>query len=443
MNNFIKVYITLLLLFFPFTYSTVNAQKAKNKNKKTARSAVRKPVQKSQNKRTITPLVRKPFEGELLYVSYENHSKTILKFSCGMAYNGERTKLVTVKGNLLDMYDRSMQYHTTLDGDKKTVVLWSDVTKMALHFDWSFLALYLNVLGPEPNPLTPNVAKHSTMRDSGSTTYKGDELRILKGQQVIDGGGKYDVEFWYSQKYIVPDCYRYVNWGAPVDGIVKKWVYTYDGAKTPVGELYGTAAMELVSVYEHSVLASAFEVPDKYKHVYKAENKDLLKFYKNLAKQLMKRKEYPSDDYELAKLSITESWPFTSSWMANAKKSKTSTWEIIQQGMNLFSTVLSGVTQNNMSVSEDGGDMGVPSGKSESYYLSQYNMWKNKAINSLRSGVKHKTQGKLSGDGGYSRMGRADAKYLRTIQQHMRWIRQAAAKEGFHIPQSEYENSAP
>ena len=28
MNNFIKVYITLLLLFFPFTYSTVNAQKA-------------------------------------------------------------------------------------------------------------------------------------------------------------------------------------------------------------------------------------------------------------------------------------------------------------------------------------------------------------------------------------------------------------------------------
>lgn len=95
MNNFIKVYITLLLLFFPFTYSTVNAQKAKNKNKKTARSAVRKPVQKSQNKRTITPLVRKPFEGELLYVSYENHSKTILKFSCGMAYNGERTKLVS------------------------------------------------------------------------------------------------------------------------------------------------------------------------------------------------------------------------------------------------------------------------------------------------------------------------------------------------------------
>lgn len=112
-------------------------------------------------------------------------------------------------------------------------------------------------------------------------------------------------------------------------------------------------------------------------------------------------------------------------------------------GNESFSTVLSGVTQNNMSVSEDGGDMGVPSGKSESYYLSQYNMWKNKAINSLRSGVKHKTQGKLSGDGGYSRMGRADAKYLRTIQQHMRWIRQAAAKEGFHIPQSEYENSAP
>ncbi len=32
MNNFIKVYITLLLLFFPFTYSTVNAQKAKKKN---------------------------------------------------------------------------------------------------------------------------------------------------------------------------------------------------------------------------------------------------------------------------------------------------------------------------------------------------------------------------------------------------------------------------
>ena len=145
MNNFMKVFLCLFLMLFPFTYASVNAQKAKGKYKKTAKRTVRKPVQKSQNKRTITPLVRKPFEGELLYVSYENHSKPILKFSCGMAYNGERTKLVTVKGNLLDMYDRSMQYHTTLDGDKKTVVLWSDVTKMALHFDWSFLALYLNV----------------------------------------------------------------------------------------------------------------------------------------------------------------------------------------------------------------------------------------------------------------------------------------------------------
>lgn len=412
--------------------ANAKGQKSKSSSKKTA---------------TTTAATRKPFEGEMLYVSYECQSKALIKWSKGMAYNGERTKLVRLKGEKMDIYDLSMQFHTTINADKQIVIVWSDVINKALAFDMSYVLSYLNVLGPETNPATPSVTKTSTMKVTGATTYKGDRLEVCKGQQVFGSGGTYDVELWFSKKYIVPSVYRYLNYGAPVDGIVKKWTYTFDSPANFLGHFYGMTATELVSLYEHKIEDSDFHLPKECNLKTNAKNSDLIKFYKELSKKLKKMKQYPEDNYELAKANINERWPFTEVWIENAKKSSSATWERIQLGMNLFSTAMTIASQvrgvgDNAGETSVADDIDVPTGKDKAYYETQYDIWKNKAINCLRSSVGHKKTGKMKGDAGYSRMGAADAKVLRTIQRHMRKIRLTAQKEGFNIPQSEYETSS-
>ena len=455
----IRILFLLTFLFCGNISVVVDAQKAKTSQKtKTTQRKKTTTKRKTNTKKAKSKTnanasassktaERTPFEGEMLYVSYECQSKAIIKWSKGTAYNGERTKLVKLKGNDMDIYDRSMQYHTTIKGDSRFVYVWSEVTNKALAFDISYLLSYLNVLGPEPNPVTPTVTKTSTMKVIGTKNYKGDNLEVCKGQQKFSSGGIYDVELWYSKRYIVPPVYKYLNYGAPVDGIVKKWTYTFDSPANFLGHFYGMVSTELVSLYEHKVNDSDFHLPKDCKLKTNAKNSDLIKFYKELSKKLKKTKQYPEDNYELAKANINESWPFTEDWLKKAKNSSSATWERLQLGMNLFSTALtiaSQVSGGGSSGGESGiaGDIDVPTGKDRSYYQTQYDIWKNKAINCLRSSVSHKKQGKMKGDSGYTKMGAADAKVLRTIQRHMRAIRITAQKEGFNIPQSEYETSS-
>lgn len=93
--------------------------------------------------------------------------------------------------------------------------------------------------------------------------------------------------------------------------------------------------------------------------------------------------------------------------------------------------------------SGDGGDEAVdgsvPSGKSKSYYQAQYDKWESKARNTYNDRVRHKVNAKTVGDG---RVATSDAKLLRQYQKAMRQVRLQAQKEGFSIPQSEYETAS-
>lgn len=84
-------------------------------------------------------------------------------------------------------------------------------------------------------------------------------------------------------------------------------------------------------------------------------------------------------------------------------------------------------------------DGSVPSGKSKSYYQAQYDKWESKARNTYNDRVRHKVNTKTVGDG---RVATSDAKLLRQYQKAMRQVRLQAQKEGFNIPQSEYETAS-
>lgn len=112
-----------------------------------------------------------------------------------------------------------------------------------------------------------------------------------------------------------------------------------------------------------------------------------------------------------------------------------------QAGLNV-ATMVNEINGGGASSGEGGDeavDGSVPSGKSKSYYQAQYDKWESKARNTYNDRVRHKVNAKTAGDG---RVATSDAKLLRQYQKAMRQVRLQAQKEGFSIPQSEYETAS-
>lgn len=121
--------------------------------------------------------------------------------------------------------------------------------------------------------------------------------------------------------------------------------------------------------------------------------------------------------------------------------------DLLQAGSNFAQAglktveIVNGISgkSNASSSGGGGGDDGadVPSGKSLSYYQTEYKKWEQKAKNTYGDRVRHKATAQTRGDG---RVASSDAKLLRSYQKYMRNVRLKAQKEGFNIPMSAYEN---
>lgn len=130
------------------------------------------------------------------------------------------------------------------------------------------------------------------------------------------------------------------------------------------------------------------------------------------------------------------------------KQARKEMWDNLRQAGSNFAQaglktmeIVNGATGKYIGFTSGEGDDGadVPSGKSLSFYQTEYKKWELKAKNTYNDRVRHKSKAKTYGDG---RVASADAKLLRTYQKSMRNVRLRAQKEGYNIPMSEYETAS-
>lgn len=381
------------------------------------------------------------FEGDLYYRAIENHSKATIRWSYGLAYNGERNLRIVMRGSGLDIIDESLQYHTLLLPDQNKVYLYSDLLQRALEFDYSYVTSYLYSLSPNPSSLTPDVTRtNSIVQTDEVVEYNGDLCNKMKGDLVYNGPGNahYKVEAWYSKRYSVYKNYWSVFQGLEVTGIVKKWVYTFSSDPLPiVGHIYGSVASELLGVIERKVNEKELTVPAGYTIVHNAKNKDLVSLYKDQRKALNNHGCYPGvKDMREIDNNLLNDWDFVDEFIADSKRQASAArrqmW--MQVGIGLFQ-----LGSQIAEVSQRGGDEeeeslgGGSSGGGSGNYQARYNQMEAKA----RDAYEHMMN--TSGNTGtYTSFG----KNMRFYQREMRKIRAEAKRHGVTIRKSGMEDAA-
>lgn len=280
------------------------------------------------------------FEGRLLYRSYEHHSKVTIKYSRGQAYNGERTTIATVKGNVIHILDEDMHLHTIIDLNKNVVYYYSDVSRKGISARADeYLPLYRSMF--DPNVPVSTTEKISTLQNTGrSLTYKGDLCKVYAGQLTVGEYMQDDIEMWYTDKFLINKCYRYLFWGLPVEGIVRKGIINQSGYAALLGEMKSTMAYELMALSEYDVDDNELMPPSDVRFEKMTGPVQLDNYLKDNYKTLKKKKLLPKPmktsevDY-----SLRSEWDFADEWLAKEYKLNKSEMNWGKVGTRLFETL--------------------------------------------------------------------------------------------------------
>ena len=334
--------------------------KANNIGKKIVTSS--KNVNKKNHYLSSIPRV---FEGALLYRNYEYHNNLVRKFSYGMAYNGERTVKIIIKGDLIHIVDMTMHVHNVISSNDK-VYVYSDITRSGIVTDTQYLRQYMSSLDPDYK--TSDMEKTSTLNTTAEKiTYKGDICNVYKGALKIGDAAETDVEMWYSDNYKVTTNQKYLFYGLNPAGIVRKGIYSQNGHVPLLGKMHSTIATELIALTEYQVPIDDINPPQNIRFEKFIKPSQLTAFYKENLKQLKNQNLFPAKlKSKETQYLIRDQWDFVDEWFAKGFKpqEETITWEKI--GENLLNLVhsMANVTspQNNDESSdydsqEDDGEM--------------------------------------------------------------------------------------
>ena len=312
-----KSILTLLALLLLVAAPQVSAQKNRRPSSKRTTATTKKKSTASSTKSPAKGSGSKSFEGTLLYRTYEHHGSMVKAFSNGMAYNGEHTILVTIKGSSLHIDDQSIHMHTIILPDQGIGYQYSDIAKQGIKAKLSFLNDYLLVLDPNERGLTKE-SRASTIKATGETVeYKGDRCSVISGE-LINGDVKTETEIWKLNKYRVSPTIRYAYAGLPVGGIMRKGIYNQIGT-LPLGiKMKSTVAYELMVVQPHAVKASAMRPPSDIHIGTATDNKQMMALYKanNASMKKLKLKPKKMKGSEI-KRDLHAQWSFADEWMAH------------------------------------------------------------------------------------------------------------------------------
>lgn len=256
---------------------------------------------------------RPVFEGKLLYSTCEYHSKNVIKYSNGQAYNGQREMSYVVKGKKIHITDLTMHIHYLYDGDQLKVYVYSDLTNKGMELDPGYFHMIFGMYGKYSMQYYVDVLVGDELE------YKGDKCH----EAILDIKSKYqikptvDIRAYYSDLYAAPMGLSYAFWGTWFPGIVKKYCMAFGTPETMLGGFASLVSSELVAMEPYNVNDAEFELPEGIEcapHKPKTYQKILSETAKILKKENPELFTQNFDTWT----TIKDEWDFVSDWEQRA-----------------------------------------------------------------------------------------------------------------------------
>lgn len=267
-----------------------------------------------------------PFEGVLVYHSLENNSKSNIRLSQGLAYNGVRNYEIIIKGDNMHIQDLSMHLHTIVNLEKDSVYFYSDVTNRGIRYE---AKQYIEKLMMQYSPDYMEVAGYMTIATSEQSVekVKVNDYRIVKLDEQRDYMGMQndvyrgpivcrtittDFEVWAAPDFEITPTIKYFLNGIEFKGLPTKYVWDSKGQVPLIGTLSSYSANELQSINPRPVADAEFLPPANCA----LENDDTgikrIRITKDNTKYLKKNKMYPTDAEVVSDVQykIDDEWDF-------------------------------------------------------------------------------------------------------------------------------------
>lgn len=256
------------------------------------------------------------FEGEINYRNFENHSKTVRKFSKGMAYNGARNVKVLLKGNKMHIFDESMHLNILILPDEDNIVIYNDLLKRGLKCTYSsYKKNYMSAFGPEPT-VDGQTKHYNVLPKEEKKTVNGETCTVYSGTVSAQVGSTAPIvttiEVYSSDKYNVDPVFNCFMNGIETPGIAMKWTTDQHGKVPFLGSMDSFVASEAKTVTPRTVSDEEMRVPSDCQLKETDSPFKMLGIYSDTQKYLKKNKMYPADADSDANVtySIESEWDF-------------------------------------------------------------------------------------------------------------------------------------
>lgn len=262
----------------------------------------------------VSGMAQKSFEGELHYRSMENHDNNIIKYSSGMAYNGARNTTYIIKGNKTLHRDECTHMSLLLDPDNNTVILYSDLIKEGMQFNYeSYAASYLGSFtkkGPSYMGLKVTPTLYRFEPTGKNIDFMNYSTEYIKGR-IENKTASTSFDIYRTLSFNMPKTmYAAQMYGIEVDGLIVKIVWEQINIAPGLGELKSYVCTELKGIVERPVNDSELTIPKDIKINKSKSPFKVVGLYKNNAKYLEKHNMYPTQINKDVIYRIDETWDF-------------------------------------------------------------------------------------------------------------------------------------
>lgn len=295
-------------------------KKSPTKKNSTQQSQNTNAVKVNSTKSHTSRKKARKFEGQLMYVTNEYANKLAKTFSMGLLFNGNRTLFITIKGDEFDIYDATLHQHTIMKPNKKTAIIYSDVTKKGIvisgsDFEKIYDPFYKTGQVTIGDKLFIRDLKDST--DPTVNNFKGDDCKVYQGLITQSEPGNSPMAETRGELWMVPDLtidksLSFFFYGFTPAGVVKKGLINYNARVPILGSFKVQQALELIGINERPVKASELEAPA---NVTLTPATNSLSFNRAHNKALKKAGLKPKQmKVREVKKAVSEKWDFAYEW---------------------------------------------------------------------------------------------------------------------------------
>lgn len=242
------------------------------------------------------------FEGEITFETYENYSDIFKKMPNSIYFDGVHKMRLILKGEKMHLIDETTKCHviaddkinqSTIKGEKANgngYVHFCDLTKTGLNSSKMIKDVAFLMKSDSPNS---GISEYTFDKTDKKETIKGENCTLYQGNIKHSYGGM-DLNVMmqaYLSDTAAPSGYTWSLWGLQMPNIAMKWVMKYDGGHVSAlgtGEISFYMEADITNVQRRAVSDEEFAIPSDYKIVKAGNPFSMMKYYKDIKKQLEK-----------------------------------------------------------------------------------------------------------------------------------------------------------